>query len=616
MSSPWKYERIRILHQRMLWLIGIFLFLIFILLVRIFYLQIIEGDKYLALSDKNRTSIRQTLPSRGYIYDRNGVKLAENRKTFQAVLIREQSTDYRKTLENFKKIIPLDDEELVRIEKDMKRRKAFMPVRVKDNLSFEEAALIQLNAPDLMGIHTEEEIIRVYPQGINTAHIVGYVSLLNERDAAQNPDSPLLDLPGYRIGRVGVEHAWEDILQGTPGMRKMEVNVVGRRIRVLEEEKSQKGENITLTIDAELQKFATQAMGDEAGSAIVLDVRTGEILVMVSTPTYDTNVFTMPIPTKIWKSLIENEKKPLQNKAINGLYSPGSIFKLVVALAGLESGQTTAERKIYCSGRIKIGKQYFHCWKRAGHGHLTLEEALMHSCDIYFYQLAQEIGHDKIIEVARRLGYGDEPLTHLTGEKSGLLPTPEWKKIKHKDTWRLGDTINLSIGQGYLMATPLQMGRSVAQIANGGYKIYPHVVKTTDISERESLKFHPYHLKLVQNGMNMVVNKKGGTAFAARFNLDGQKMAGKTASTQVRRITMQERKSGVISQEQLPWKYRDHAMFGAFAPLDNPRFAVIVAVEHGGGGSKTAAPIASKIMQETLRLYPTDDLLAGRGKGE
>ncbi len=610
MSTPWKYERMRILNRRMFALIGIFLFVIFILIARIFYLQIIEGEKYLALSDKNRTSVRLTLPTRGYIYDRNGVKLAENRKTFQAILFREQSPDYRKTLENFQKIIPLDEEELIRIEKDIKRRRAYMPIRIKDNLTFSEAALIQMNAPDVMGIITEEETTRLYPLGMAAAHVVGYVSLLNERDMEKNPDSPLLDLPGYRIGRVGVEYMLEDKLQGKPGMRKTEINAYGRSMRVLEEEKSEKGNNITLTIDSELQKFATFAMGEEAGSVIVMDVHTGEILVMVSTPTYDSNVFTMPIPTKTWRSLIDNEKKPLQNKAINGLYSPGSIFKLVVALAGLESGKTTAERKIFCPGRVQIGTQYFHCWKRAGHGYLTLEEALMHSCDVYFYQLAQEIGHEKIIEVARRLGYGSEPQTGLTGEKSGLLPTAEWKRQQHNEGWRLGDTLNLSIGQGFLSVTPLQMGRSVAQIANGGYEIHPHVIKTdkNKNSGSKSLNFHPYHLKIVKNGMNMVVNKKGGTAFAARFDEEGKKMAGKTASTQVRRITMKERKSGVISQDKLPWKYRDHAMFGAYAPIDKPRFAIIVAVEHGGGGSRTAAPIAARILQETLRRFPTSDL--------
>lgn len=613
MSTLWKYERMRILSQRMLALIGIFLLLVVALIARLFYLQIIEGDKYLRMAEKNRTAIHQTLPPRGYIYDRNGVKLAENRKTFLAVLMREQAPDYRKTLENFQKVIPLDEEELVRIEKEIKRKRPFMPIRIKDNLSFEEAAKIQLNAPDLMGIQTQEETTRLYPLGMQAAHVVGYVSLLTEKDMVNDPESPLLDLPGYRIGRVGAEEAFESVLQGKPGMRKTEINALGRSMRVLMEEKAQKGENMTLTIDARLQDFALRAMGDEAGSVVVTDIYTGEILALVSTPAFDSNVFTMPIPTKVWRGLIDNEKKPLQNKAINGIYSPGSIFKLVVALAGLETGQITKERRIFCSGRIEIGNHFFHCWKKGGHGHLTLEEALMHSCDVYFYQVAQEIGPDKILEVAHRLGFGELTGIGLTGEKKGLLPSRAWKKERYDEGWRLGDTLNLSIGQGYLSVTPVQIARAVAQIVNGGYPITLRLVKTEnpkrdDISDKtrssEKLGFKSSHIQLIKSGMNMVVNKPGGTGYRARLNLNGQTMGGKTASTQVRRISMKERKSGVISQDKLPWKYRDHAMFAAFAPVEKPRFVVIVAVEHGGGGARTAAPIASRIMREVLRLYP------------
>lgn len=613
MSLLWKYERLHVLYKRMAILIGIFFLLVFVLVARLFYMQIIEGDKYRQLADKNRISIRQTLPARGYVYDRNGVKLAENRKTFQAILMREQAPDYRKTLRSFQKILSLNEEEILRIEKEIKRKRAFMPIRIKDNLSFQEAALIQLNAPDLMGIQTEEETTRLYPLGADAAHVVGYVSLLTDRDMENDPDNPLLDLPGYRVGRVGIEHALENTLQGKPGMRKTEINAYGRSVRVLEEEKAIKGENITLTIDARLQQFATKAMGEQAGAVIVMDVKTGAIFALVSTPSFDSNVFTMPIPTKVWKSLIENEKKPLQNKAINGLYSPGSIFKLVVALAGLESGHITADRKVFCSGRVQIGNQYFHCWKRAGHGHLTLEEALMHSCDVYFYQLAQEIGPDKIAEVARRLGFGQLTGTNLTGEKEGIVPTKEWKKERYDEGWRLGDTLNYSIGQGYLTVTPIQMVQAIAEIANNGYQIQPYLIQDLNPAQEKiltkKLHFNPEHLKLVRSGMNMVVNKVGGTGYKARIDVNGQKMAGKTASTQVRRITMKERQSGVVSQSQLPWKYRDHGMFGAFAPIDNPRFAIIVVVEHGGGGSSAAAPVAARIMREALRLYPTDEAL-------
>lgn len=604
MSAPWKYEKTHILNRRMLGLFFIFFLIAWILIGRIFYLQILQGDKYKLLADKNRTSIRLTLPSRGYIYDRNGVKLAENKKTFQAVLFKEQTKDIQKSLDNFEKIIPLDEDEKKRIQKERKWKRAFMPIRIKDNLTFEDVARLQLNAPDLPGIQIEEEITRSYPLGENAAHLIGYVSLLTEKDLENDLNNPLLDLPGYRIGRTGIEQSMEEKLQGKPGMRKTEINALGRSVRILEETKSEKGENITLTIDSRLQEFSLQAMNGEAGSVIVMNIQTGEILALISSPSFDSNVFTMPISSKTWRSLIENERNPLQNKALGGTYSPGSIFKLVVALAGLETGHITAERKVYCGGKINLGKHAFHCWKRGGHGALTIEKALMHSCDVYFYEVAQEIGADKILEVASRLGYGKIVDIMLKGERSGLLPSKEWKKMRMKESWRMGDTLNLSIGQGFLNVTPLQMLFAVSQIANGGYRIKPHIIKQEETAQisPQSLGFKPAHLKLIRNGMNLVVNQPGGTAYAARFDLNGQKMAGKTASTQVRRITMKERQGGVKSQNQLPWKYRDHAMFAAFAPIDNPKYAIIVVVEHGGGGSRAAAPIASKILKETLRL--------------
>lgn len=608
MSSPWVYEKERMLSNRLLGLAGIFFLLGFILIGRLFYLQIICGDLYLKMADKNRISVRLTVPKRGYIYDRNGVKLAENKTSFQAVLIREETTDYQKTLQNIQKLLPLDEEELERIQKEIKQKRAFMPVRIKNGLTFEEAALIQVNAPDLQGIQIEEEVSRYYPLKELTAHVAGYVSFMTEKDVKNEWDAGLLDLPGYRIGRIGAEEAYESLLRGRPGIRKTEINAYGRSVRVLEEHDAGRGSNITLTIDSRLQKAAFEALGDESGSVIVLDIHTGDILALVSTPAFDANIFTAPISKKVWNELIQNEKNPLQNKAVNGVYSPGSIFKLVVALAGLESGHITKERTVYCPGRIQIGQQYFHCWKHTGHGALTVEEALMHSCDVYFYQLAQEIGADKILSVAQRLGFGKKINIRLSGEKEGLLPSKEWKRQTQKENWRIGDTLNLSIGQGYLNATPLQLVYAVAVIANGGYRFDPHllIAEGSDIIPLKQPLFKKEHLDLVRSGMNMVVNRAGGTGYKARFDLNGQKMAGKTASTQVRRITMKERKSGIISQDNLPWKYRDHAMFAAFAPVNNPRFAVIAVVEHGGGGAKKAAPIASAVLQETLRLYPAD----------
>lgn len=610
--SVWRYEKAQVFGVRLAALAGMFVFMGLIIMGRIFYLQIIEGDKYTVLADKNRTSVRHLIPQRGVIFDRQGRRLAENKKNFQAVLIREEAKDYKKTLAAFERLIPLSEEEHTRILKEVPHKKAFMSVRLKENLTFDEVALIQVNAPDLPGIQIEEGLMRHYPYGASTAPVVGYVSLVNAQDEALTSTNPFLDIAGYRIGRTGIEQAFEETLRGTPGLERKEVNAFGRSVRVLEKRSPVAGEDLFLTLDAELQKYALSVLGDEAAAAIVMDVKNGDILAFVSAPTYDANVFTMPISTKNWEKLLYNKKRPLQNKALTGVYSPGSIFKLVVALAGLESGDISENTSVTCTGKTKLNDHVFHCWRPYGHGKMTVQSALMHSCDVYFYEMAQRIGPEKIIETARRLGFGAKVQTDLPGEKSGLVPTPEWKLAVKKDAWRTGDTLNLSIGQGFLNATPLQIVTAVAQIANGGYRLTPRFIKKTAVpasddkvplNKGEKLGFDSYHVALVKKGMYDVVNKERGTAHGARFDLNGLKMAGKTASTQVRRITMKERLEGIKSQDELPWEYRDHAIFAAYAPADKPRYAVVVLVEHGGGGARTAAPMAAKILKEALRRF-------------
>lgn len=610
--SVWRYEKAQVFGTRLALLAVVFVLMGCVIMGRIFYLQIIEGDKYTVLADKNRISVRRLVPQRGVVFDRQGRRLAENKKNFQAVLVREEAKDYKKTLAAFERLIPLSDEEHERILKDVRRKKAFMSVRLKENLTFDEVALIQVNAPDLPGIQIEEGLMRHYPYGTSTAPVVGYVSLVNEQDEALTLNDPFLEIAGYRIGRTGVEQAFEETLRGTPGLERKEVNAFGRSVGMLEKYPPKAGTDLFLTIDAELQKHALKILGNEAAAAVVMDVTNGDILAFVSAPTYDANVFTMPISTKNWEKLLYNKKRPLQNKALTGVYSPGSIFKLVVALAGLESGDITEKTTVECTGKTKLNDHIFHCWKRHGHGKMTLQTALMHSCDVYFYEMAQKIGPEKIIETARRLGFGEKVQTDLPGEKSGLVPTPTWKLHAKKDAWRTGDTLNLSIGQGFLNATPLQIVTAVAQIANGGYRLHPTFIRQTAVpasdakapkTNGEKLGFDPYHVALVKKGMYDVVNKERGTAHGARFDLNGLKMAGKTASTQVRRITMKERLQGVKSQDDLPWEYRDHAIFAAYAPADKPRYAVVVLVEHGGGGARTAAPMAAEILKETLRRF-------------
>ena len=392
---------------------------------------------------------------------------------------------------------------------------------------------------------------------------------------------------------------------------------MGRTVQQLEQAKPEAGQDLYLTVDQRLQEFAIKAFNKESGAAIVVDVRTGEVLAFVSVPTFDANLFLSRISSKKWTALIQNEKNPLQNKALTGRYSPGSIFKLVVALAGLESGVISTLDKVNCSGVTKLGNHLFHCWKREGHGPLTLRQALEHSCDVYFYEMAQKIGHEKILETAEKLGFGAAVLSEnpeLLGEKIGLLPSEDWKRKQYKEEWRMGDTLNLSIGQGFLTATPLQLVRAVAEIANGGYPVDIHFVQKEINRERGERLFEPYNLKIVQNGMFDVVNSPTGTAYSSRFDLNGMKMAGKTATTQVRRISLKEREEGVKRQKDLPWKYRDHALFAAYAPTDKPKYAIIVVVEHGGGGSSAAAPIASKILQYALTLDAENAKIKNAGK--
>ncbi len=599
--SVWKYEKTKEIFIRTLMMSAVFAVVSFVLIGRLFYLQILQGERYKEMAEKNRVAEQLGMPERGLIYDKNGEVLAHNKRVFQAILIKEQTKDYKQTLNNFQKLFNLEEEEEERILKLAKSKRAFMPIQIKDNLSEEEVIRIYLNAPVLEGIQIEETNIRAYPQKDLNAHVVGYVSLLNDRDEKE-VDPMWFDLAGYRIGRTGLELSLEEKLRGKPSLRKTEINARGRTVSLIEEEQAESGETLHLTIDNRLQKVAMDAMGKEAGSVILADIKTGAILAFVSTPSFDPNLFLAPISQKKWNKLANNQKKPLQNKALSGSYSPGSIFKLVVALAGLESGDITANKRINCTGATQLGNQRFHCWKKEGHGALNLKEALQHSCDVYFYEVAQKIGAQKIAETAAKLGFGEAVKTELGGNKTGLLPTPEWKLNTRKDAWRMGDTLNLSIGQGFLLTTPLQLVRATAAIANQGILPHLHFIQGNESKNQNEKQFNSAHLRLIRSGMYNVVNHEKGTAFGSRFDLNGMKMAGKTATTQVRRISLKEREEGIKKQKDMEWESRDHALFAAYAPTDKPRYALIVVVEHGGGGSSAAAPIASRVLKEALRL--------------
>lgn len=584
------------------------IFLLMIVVARLYYLQVYQADRYKTLADENRISTRLLIPPRGIIYDRNQIILASNQQNFQASIIAEQTTNVQETLNAFKEIMPLTKEEEERIKKDLKKNRSFVPIKIKDNLTWEEVSKIQLNAPDLPGVMIDEGLSRYYPYGESATHVLGYVSSVSETD---EKDDPLLEIPGFKIGKSGIEKLHEKKLRGKGGTLKLEVNAFGRVMKEIERNDGVLGEKLELTLDARLQQKAFELFGEESGAAVVLDVSTGEILAFVSAPSFDPNMMSKGMNIDDWNALLENEKHPLSNKVISGQYSPGSTFKMIVALAGLESGVIRPETRVSCSGKMFLGNHAFHCWKKSGHGALNVVEALQHSCDIFFYETAQKLGIEKIAEMSRRFGLGSTIGVGLENEKSGLIPDREWKQRKFNEPWQQGESLISGIGQGYILTTPLQLVTMTARMVNGGYAVRPTFTKLSENDKKkiEKIKIYPGYLDVIKDGMYSVVNVPGGTAYASRFDYNGQKMGGKTGTTQVRRISMKERQSGILKEHELPWDLRNHALFVGYAPHDNPKYAAVVIVEHGGGGSSVAAPLASKLLLEAVKLDPTKKIV-------
>lgn len=513
-------------------------------------------------------------------------------------------------------IVPLHESERRRITREVLRKRRFVPVTVKENLTWEQVAQLELNTPDLPGVSIEVGEIRNYPFASDTAHILGYVGAVSE---AELTGDPVLSLPGFRIGKSGVEKHHEDALRGVAGAMQLEVNAVGRAIRELSRNEGQPGREVQLTLDIGLQQYAQARLAQEvSAAAVVIDVHTGGIYAMASHPSYDPNQFTMGIPASLWNELLRNPATPLSNKAVAGQYAPGSTFKMVVALAGLHFGVTTPRQSAYCPGHMDLGDHRFHCWKKGGHGSVDMVAALQYSCDTYFYDLARRLGIDRIAEMARRFGLGEALGIDLPHERPGLIPSRDWKMATYSKSWQQGETLIASIGQGYVLTTPLQLAVMTARLANGGRAVRPHLTKQIRQGPQEqtswpSLGVRKEHLEIVLAGMDAVTNHPAGTAFKARITEQGMEMAGKTGTSQVRRITMAERSTGVKKNEQLPWRERDHALFVGFAPVRAPRYACAAIVEHGGGGSAVAAPIVRDILVECQKRDPGRSTMADGG---
>ncbi|PWE32124.1 penicillin-binding protein 2 [Maritimibacter sp. 55A14] len=571
---------------------------------RMRYLQVNQADEFRLLAEDNRIRIRLLAPARGLIFDRQGVLIAENQQNYRIVVVREETDDLEAVLTRLRKLVDLDDALVDRAIEEMRARSPFVPYTLVDRLAWEEVAAVAVNAPSLPGITAEVGLSRHYPLGPDFTHVVGYVGPVSDYDLGriEDPD-PLLQIPNFQIGKYGAEARLEPLLRGKAGNRRIEVNAAGREMRELDRTPGTPGSDVQLTVDYALQNFAQARMAGESAAAVVIDVRNGDLVAVGSAPTYDPNLFVRGISVGDYKALTENKFRPLASKPVQGIYPPGSTFKMVVALAALEAGVISPGETVWCPGFKQTSGRRFHCWKRGGHGHMNMHNSLKQSCDVYYYEVAERVGIDRIAAMARRLGIGTRHALPLSGIAEGLAPDKAWKQSRHGEAWLLGDTLNVGIGQGYVLASPLQLAVMAARIASGT-AVAPRLVKSVDGvdtgTEAEPLGISAAALNAVRRGMFGVSNEVGGTARRSRIAAAEMEMAGKTGTSQVRNITADERRRGVFRNEDLPWERRDHALFVCFAPFEAPRYAVSVVVEHGGGGSVAAAPIARDVLLYAL----------------
>jgi penicillin-binding protein 2 len=593
------------ISRRALMMSGAMTAMVAVLGARLRYLQVDQSDQFKLLAEENRINIRLVPPRRGLIQDRNGRTLAGNEQNYRVVVTREDAGDVEDVLARLSRLIPMTPEDLERARTDLERNSAFVPVTVADRLSWEDFSKVALNGPALPGVTPEVGLSRVYPLVEDFAHVVGYVGPVSEKDLENlpNPD-PVLQIPKFQIGKIGVERWLEDNLRGSAGNKRVEVNSVGRLMREIGRVEGIPGSDIRLTIDADIQNFVQARLGTESAAAVVMDVNNGDLIAMASSPSFDPNLFVRGISHTDYDGLMSNDHRPLANKTVQGVYPPGSTFKMVTALAALDAGVIDINSTTRCPGYLEFGGRRFHCWKRAGHGTVDLARSLAESCDVYYYDIAQKVGIDKIAEMGKRLGLGIRHDLPMSAISEGNMPNKAWKQERHKAEWRIGDTINAAIGQGYVLASPLQLAVMTARIATGR-AVVPRLVRMIDgqetpVPDAPVLGVGVAALDQIREGMRSVMNSKKGTAYSSRIADETMIFAGKTGTSQVRNISAAERASGVISNDDLPWERRDHALFVGFAPSDAPRYAVAVVVEHGGGGSAAAAPIARDVILRAM----------------
>ena len=601
-SSSDNVKKLNSINRRMFITGSLKFFIMIGLISRLFFLQVKENKKYLTLSDKNRIREWKLAPVRGEFHDYFGNVIAGNFEAYQLHVIPEQVDDFRYVIYRIKDLLELSDKEFKKVLKKKNEIKPWETLIVSDNLSWQKFSKINNHLYDLNGVKPVISISRNYPFKENFTHLIGYVSQANQKDIETTESIKKNFVPGLKVGKVGLEKTFEEKLIGTNDIERYEVNAYGRRISQLEFQKGKKGKTLRLTIDTEVQKLANDLLKEKAGSICVMDIYTGAIVAMHSSPSFDPNLFVFGISQDEWQLIRNDPMKPLVNKTLQGNYSPGSTIKPIVALSALENGIINTNFTVKCTGKTEMYGQTYHCWKKKGHGYVSLRNAMKQSCDTYFYEIARKLGVDKLSATAKKFGLGEKVFGNLFEiEKKGLIPNTQWKKNALGKGWLLGETIITGIGQGYIQTTPIQLCLMTAQIANGGHKIYPYLVVGDDKKDQPIDKYMPLYensknIKIVKDAMFGSTNEVMGTSYRSRIDDPKYQFAGKTGTAQVKKITEEERELELKTFE-IPYEQRDHALYVAFGPYKNPRYALSIIVEHGGNGSTTAAPMAKKLFK-------------------
>ena len=580
------YEKNNDINRRVFFVGGGMLILSSFLLSRLWKLQVSEQDKYLLLSDKNRIRITPLFPKRGIFFDRNGNQLALNSSNFKLTYSSGPSLPDEVIIKKISNELSLNNNEIKKINKRIFNEK-LKKIDIKENLTIDEISALNFLSDDLESFLIEDDSKRSYINSKSFSHLIGYTGLKNDSNSKSLKT----------IGISGLELKFDHILSGHLGYVKTEVNSEEKNVRILEENKAINGQDLVLTIDQDLQNAVHKIMGNNIGAATVMNVQNGEILAMCSTPSFDSNKFIDGFSYDEWNKISEDERKPFLNKAINGEYPPGSTFKIVTTLAGLEDGLLKPDDKVFCNGKTKYGQRNFHCWKDKGHKEVDLRKAIKESCDVYFYDLARRLGIEKITNMALRLGFGKNFDLISDNERNGLVPTKNWIENNINNNWNLGDTLVAGIGQGYISATPLQLNVMISMIANKGFYIEPKIIKSPNLNQKNKIRpagFNFSNLDLLRNLLDVAVNEKGSNAYSSRIEIDSWRMAGKTGTSQVKEITEEERKEEIIVSKIR--KERDHALFVGYAPTTQPKYSVSIVIEHGGSGSQKAAPLGRDIL--------------------